>query len=34
VYTGYSITYFKREELPLYDELISLVARTPQLIMC
>lgn len=34
VYTGHSITYFKREELPLYDELISLVARMPQLIMC
>jgi Fe-S-cluster containining protein len=34
VYTGHSRGYLKREELPLYAELLQLVERKPQLVMC
>jgi Fe-S-cluster containining protein len=34
VYSGHSTAYLKREELPLYAELLQLVERKPQLVMC
>lgn len=34
VYTGHSREYLRREELPLYAELLSLVERKPDLVMC
>lgn len=34
VYRGHSITYFDREELPLYNEFVNLMAKTTQLVKC